>query len=73
MGTASGRDITTRAPPVPVPQVVWVFSHAWVILNLCIAVDVGCVMSKERAFTQGEVEEIKRGRREDEGRTVIRH
>ncbi len=24
-------------------------------------VDVGCVMSKERAFTRGEVEEIKKG------------
>ena len=25
-------------------------------------VDVGCVMSKERAFAQGEVEEIKKGK-----------
>jgi len=32
--TASGRDIAARAPPVPVPRVVRVFSHARVILNL---------------------------------------
>jgi hypothetical protein len=31
---ASGRDIAARAPPVPVPRVVRVFSHARVILNL---------------------------------------
>jgi hypothetical protein len=32
--TVSGRDIAARAPPVPVPRVVRVFSHARVILNL---------------------------------------
>ena len=32
--TASGRDIAARAPPVPEPRVVRVFSHARVILNL---------------------------------------
>ena len=32
--TASGRDIAAQAPPVPVPRVVRVFSHARVILNL---------------------------------------
>jgi hypothetical protein len=32
--TASGRDIATQAPPVPVPRVVQVFSHVRVILNL---------------------------------------
>ncbi len=32
--TASGQDIAIWAPPVPMPWVVQVFLHVWVILNL---------------------------------------
>jgi len=38
---ASGQDIATRAPPVPMPRVVWVFLHAQVILNLHTASQKG--------------------------------
>ena len=34
---ALGRDIAAWAPPMPMPQVVRVFSYAQVILNLCTA------------------------------------
>ena len=42
---ASGQDIATRAPPVPMPRVVWVFSHARVILNLCTPSQIGGSLS----------------------------
>jgi hypothetical protein len=43
--TASGRDIAARAPPVPVPRVVQVFSHAQVILNLHTPSQIGGSLS----------------------------